>query len=244
LTLNCIKVSRISCILLFLKKNRQNPVEELDLSFSVDIPDVGTVDLIPNGRKKNVTDENKKVYVQAYVVFALIKPWNMELVFRMRDAFHQLIPALALDPFNHSEIYLLVNGAQKIDVDDWHDHSRVSMSCRDTDIYDFFWKYVHGLDQEGRSELLLFVTGSSRPPATGFEFLQGDGVDKVSIFTIQCVDIGVEAVGEVERERKVFPQTHTCFNMINIPFYPNYEIFRERMDEAVVNGNVGGIARY
>jgi hypothetical protein len=46
----------------------------------------------------------------------------------------------------------------------------------------------------------------------------------------------VEVVGEVERERKVFPQTHTCVT-INIPFYTNYTIFRDRMDEAVVNGN-------
>jgi hypothetical protein len=164
----------------FLKKKRQNPVEELDLSFSVDIPGVGT---IPNGRKKNVTDKNKSVYVQEYVIFTLIKPWNALSGLRMRDVFHQLVPALALNSFTPSELFSLVNGAQKIDIEDWHDHSRLS-NCRDTDLYDFFWKYIHGLDQEGRSELLLFVTGSSRPPAMGFEFPQGDGVE-----TIHCVDI-------------------------------------------------------
>jgi hypothetical protein len=61
----------------------------------------------------------------------------------------------------------------------------------------------------------------------GFAFLRGDG-SKLSKFTIQCgfgandavVDDGVEKEGKVEA--KVYPQTHTCFNTINIPFYPNY----------------------
>jgi hypothetical protein len=242
LTLNCIKVSRISCILIFLKK-RQNPVEELDLSFSVDIPGVGSVDLIPNGRKKNVTDKNKSVYVQAYVIFTLIKPWNALSGLRMRDVFHQLVPASALNSFTPFEIYLLVNGAQKIDVDDWHDHSRVTDTCGETDIF-FFWKYVYELDEMARSELLFFVTGSSRPPAMGFKYLQGDGVDKVSRFTIHCVDIREGVVGERERNRKVFPQSHTCFNIIDLPYYLNYEIFRDRMDEAILNGNAGGVGRH
>jgi hypothetical protein len=61
-----------------------------------------------------VTDLNKKEYVQAYAACFLIKPWHKKFVFQMRDAFHQLIPALALDSFTRSELFTLVNGAQKI----------------------------------------------------------------------------------------------------------------------------------
>ena len=49
---------------------------------------------------------------------------------------------------------------------------------------------------KGRSGLLLFVTGSERPPAMGFEFLKGYGVNNVAKFTIHCnFAIGTEGVG-------------------------------------------------
>ncbi len=56
-------------------------------------------------------------------------------------------------------------------------------------------------------QLLQFVTGTSGVPVQGFGFLQGnDG--NIRRFTIQG-----------DKNVKVFPRAHTCFNRIDLPIY-------------------------
>lgn len=71
----------------------------------------------------------------------------------------------------------------------------------------WFWELVRSFEQEQKAKLLQFVTGTSGVPIQGFAYLQGnDG--SIRKFTIHG-----------DRNVKVFPRAHTCFNRIDMPIY-------------------------
>jgi hypothetical protein len=83
-----------------------------------------------------------------------------------------------------------------------------------------FWRFVKELDNESRSCLLQFVTGTSRVPVTGFEFLRGsNGAQK---FTI-----------EKWGDTRSLPRAHTCFNRLDLPPYGNYEELKTALIKAI-----------
>jgi hypothetical protein len=64
----------------------------------------------------------------------------------------------------------------------------------------WFWETVRSFEQEQKAKLLQFVTGTSGVPIQGFAYLQGnDG--NVRKFTRHG-----------DRNVKVVPRAHTCFN--------------------------------
>jgi len=71
----------------------------------------------------------------------------------------------------------------------------------------WFWDVVRTFEQEQKAKLLQFVTGTSGVPIQGFGYLQGnDG--NVRKFTLHG-----------DKNVKVFPRAHTCFNRIDMPIY-------------------------
>ena len=75
----------------------------------------------------------------------------------------------------------------------------------------FFWDEVESWSDEQRALLLLWCTGSSRPPARGFERLLGrDGRERK--FTITSARLA----------RAAYPRAHTCFNRVDLPLYASY----------------------
>ena len=93
----------------------------------------------------------------------------------------------------------------------------------------WLWKTLEGYTQEEMGKFLQFVTGSSRVPLGGFATLQGmRGVEK---FTITMV-----------KDTTRLPQGHTCFNSIDLPEYPSFEILRDRVTFAIMNTGGFGFA--
>jgi hypothetical protein len=71
-------------------------------------------------------------------------------------------------------------------------------------------------------KFLQFVTGSSKVPLAGFAGLQGmSGLQKFSI--------------SHDVDAKKLPQGHTCFNSLDLPEYPSFEVLRERVTYAIEN---------
>ena len=69
---------------------------------------------------------------------------------------------------------LLLCGAAHIDVDEWQGASVCDPpEFADDEQVAWFWALVREMPAEERSSLLYFVTGSARPPATGFASLMG-----------------------------------------------------------------------
>ena len=189
----------------------------LDQTFSVDDEKFGeteTVDLKPGGRDIQVTNENKKEYVELVLTnpvriislmrcYRLVTEWKIQK--RVEEqfnafitGFNELIPADLVGVFDERELELLIGGIADIDVDDWKKHTDYRGYQEQDQVIQDFWKVIRTWDAEQKSRLLQFATGTSRIPVNGFKDLQGS--DGPRRFTI-------EKAGEVN----ALPKSHTWY---------------------------------
>ncbi|KAF0527937.1 HECT-domain-containing protein [Gigaspora margarita] len=199
-----------------------NITDVLDLTFSTEderFGEVETVDLKPNGRNIQVTEENKKEYVELITEWRISK--RVEDQFKaFMEGFNQLIPQELITVFDERELELLIGGIAEIDVDDWKKHTDYRGYTESDDVIQWFWKCVRSWDGEKKSRLLQFTTGTSRIPVNGFKDLQGS--DGPRRFTI-----------EKALDTSQLPKSHTCFNRIDLPPYKNYEALVSKLTLAV-----------
>lgn len=208
----------------------ENDITDLvEQTFSVDTDEFGvakTVDLKPNGRDIMVTEENKREYVQLLVEYRLhlaIKP--------QIDAFlsglYEIIPLAALKIFNEQELELLISGLPDIDIDDWRVHTEITGYLPSSPQIQWFWRCVRAMDVQERTQLIQFVTGTSKVPLEGFAKLQGQ--NGVQLFQIHR-DYGA-------KDR--LPSAHTCFNQLDLPEYESYEQLRDALMKAITECSTG-----
>lgn len=194
----------------------------LDLTFSAEDDQFGeivTIDLKPDGRNIEVTNDNKLEYVQ------LVTEWKIEK--RVKDqfnafitGFNELIPQELVNVFDERELELLIGGIADIDIDDWKKHTDYRGYSESDEVIQWFWQCVKNWDAEQKSRLLQFTTGTSRIPVNGFKDLQGS--DGPRRFTI-------EKAGEAQH----LPKSHTCFNRVDLPPYKDYDTLVQKLGLAV-----------
>ncbi|KAI4201802.1 MAG: hypothetical protein LQ350_003002 [Teloschistes chrysophthalmus] len=192
----------------------------LDYNFSTEDEEFGerrTVELKPGGEDIEVTDENKKEYVE------LITEWRIQKrVEQQFDAFvagfNELIPPDLVNVFDERELELLIGGIADIDVADWKKHTDYRGYEETSPVIQNFWKV--SWDAEQKSRLLQFATGTSRIPVNGFKDLQGS--DGPRRFTI-------ENSGSTEH----LPKSHTCFNRLDLPAYGSFDTLQQKLTIAV-----------
>ncbi|KAL2313625.1 E3 ubiquitin-protein ligase pub3 [Schizosaccharomyces pombe] len=196
----------------------------LDLTFSVEedhFGEVRTVELITNGENIEVTEENKKKYVD------LVTEWRVsKRVEQQFNAFYsgfvELVSPDLVNVFDERELELLIGGISDVDVEDWKSHTEYRTYIATDPVIKWFWEIIAGWKNEDRSKLLQFATGTSRIPVNGFRDLQGsDGPRK---FTI-------EKAGTPDQ----LPVAHTCFNRLDLPDYPSKDTLHEKLSLAVEN---------
>lgn len=194
----------------------------LDLTFSADderFGEVLTVDLKSNGRTIEVTDDNKKEYVELFAQWKIVD--RVQEQFRaFMDGFNELIPEDLVTVFDERELELLIGGIAEIDVEDWKKHTDYRGYQESDEVIKWFWKCITEWDNEQRARLLQFTTGTSRIPVNGFKDLQGS--DGPRRFTI-----------EKAGEQGQLPKSHTCFNRVDLPPYDDYESLKQKLTLAV-----------
>ncbi|KAI1778369.1 HECT-domain-containing protein [Hypoxylon cercidicola] len=194
----------------------------LEQTFSTEDERFGVItveDLIPDGRNIEVTNENKKEYVDLMVKWRIEKR-IAEQFQAFKEGFHELIPQDLINVFDERELELLIGGIADIDVDDWKKHTDYRGYTESDEVIQFFWQTVRSWDGEQKSRLLQFTTGTSRIPVNGFKDLQGS--DGPRRFTI-------EKAGEVGN----LPKAHTCFNRLDLPPYKSLEALQGKLTTAV-----------
>jgi E3 ubiquitin-protein ligase HUWE1 len=105
------------------------------------------------------------------------------------------------------------------------------------------------LSDEEKAAVVRFVTGSSQVPVEGFKGLRGrksrneQGTEK---FKIQRVRPPPTATCKEECRRTRpqacvcrLPQSHTCFNTLDLPPYPTKAILKDKLMTAVTAGAGG-----
>ena len=181
-----------------------------------------TVELKPGGEHVEVTDENKREYVERMIEWRIVK--RVEEQFRaFISGFSELIPLDLINVFDERELELLMGGMSEIDVDDWKRFTDYRGFSEQDDVVQWFWQCVQKWPAEQRSRLLQFATGTSRIPVNGFKDLQGS--DGPRRFTI-------EKSGEINQ----LPKSHTCFNRIDLPPYPSMEVLENKLVLAIEEG--------
>ncbi|KAI6109135.1 hypothetical protein EDD16DRAFT_43648 [Pisolithus croceorrhizus] len=178
-----------------------------------------TIELTPGGADINVTEENKKEYVDFVVEYRISKRVKDQFEAFM-SGFSELIPQDLITVFDERELELLIGGMSEIDVDDWCKHTDYRGYEMNDEVIQWFWKCVRGWPPERKSRLLQFATGTSRIPVNGFKDLQGS--DGPRRFTI-----------EKSGDPSQLPKSHTCFNRIDLPPYKDYASLEQKLTLAV-----------
>jgi E3 ubiquitin-protein ligase HUWE1 len=200
----------------------------IELTFSADHNDFGhttTTDLIENGSKVAVTDENKHLYVQCIAQHRTTTAIR-DQIDAFLTGFHDLVPAELISIFDAQELELLISGLPDIDLDDLRAHTDYSgYKCSDLQIT-WFWNVLRGFSKEEKALFLQFVTGTSKVPLEGFQSLSGsDGLRRFNIH---------KAYGS-----HLLPSAHTCFNQLDLPEYSSEEETREKLLVAIREGSEG-----
>ncbi|XP_059140326.1 E3 ubiquitin-protein ligase Su(dx)-like [Physella acuta] len=203
---------------------KENNIEDcgLELFFCADFEILGKVeqhDLKPGGSEVKVTEENKEEYLN------LMTNWRFtrgveEQTKAFLEGFNEVVPLQWLQYFDERELELMLCGMQEIDVDDWERTTIYRHYQRSSKQVVWFWKMVREIDNEKRTRLLQFVTGTCRLPVGGFAELMGsNGPQRFCI----------EKVGK----ETWLPRSHTCFNRLDLPPYRSYEQLVEKLNYAI-----------
>jgi len=178
-----------------------------------------TIELNPGGADVEVTDDNKKDYVEAVVEYRISKRVKEQFEAFM-SGFSELIPQDLITVFDERELELLIGGMSEIDCDDWTKFTDYRGYEMNDEVIQWFWKCVRSWPPERKSRLLQFATGTSRIPVNGFKDLQGS--DGPRRFTI-----------EKSGDPSQLPKSHTCFNRIDLPPYKDYASLEHKLTLAV-----------
>ncbi|MFH4977284.1 hypothetical protein AB6A40_003993 [Gnathostoma spinigerum] len=207
---------------------KDNDPSDLDLRFAVDDEIYGqteTVELVPGGSEKVVTDENKDEYIDLIIRWRFVSRVEEQMKQLMRGV-HEVIPKNLLSIFDPNELEFLMCGLQRINVKDWKDNTLYKGGYGPNhQVIHNFWKCILSFDNEMRARVLQFVTGTSRVPMNGFRELYGsNGPQK---FTI-------EKWGSSD----MLPRAHTCFNRMDLPPYSSFNELREKLTTAIENSEI------
>ncbi|KZP20836.1 HECT-domain-containing protein [Athelia psychrophila] len=178
-----------------------------------------TIELNAGGADVEVTDDNKKDYVEAVVEYRISKRVKEQFEAFM-SGFSELIPQDLITVFDERELELLIGGMSEIDCDDWTKFTDYRGYEMNDEVIQWFWKCVRSWPPERKSRLLQFATGTSRIPVNGFKDLQGS--DGPRRFTI-----------EKSGDPSQLPKSHTCFNRIDLPPYKDYASLEHKLTLAV-----------
>ncbi|KAG6604599.1 putative HECT E3 ubiquitin ligase [Phytophthora cinnamomi] len=187
-------------------------VDALELTFSVTElradDEVVTVDLVPDGRDKAVTDANKMEFLHLKLRYLMLGRYAPQLQALSLGLF-EVIPQEALLVFDYQELELVLCGMPEIDLADWKRNTVVAPSFGDTPlVVDWFWEILKGFTEDERARFLQFSTGSSRVPVQGFKGLTSyDG--RICPFSLR----------PLPNQTRGFPKVHTCFNRVELPLY-------------------------
>lgn len=174
-----------------------------------------TVELKPGGEQMEVTEENKKEYVDLVVEYRISKRVKEQFGAFM-EGLLELIPKDLITVFDERELELLIGGMSEIDMDDWTKFTDYRGYEKTDQVIEWFWQCIRSWPPERKARLLQFTTGTSRVPVNGFKDLQGS--DGPRRFTI-----------EKSGDPSGLPRSHTCFNRLDLPPYPDYESLESKL---------------
>lgn len=179
------------------------------------------VPLCEGGEKRQVTNSNRREFVDLYVQQLLDVSVTRQFQ-PFKRGFFTVCGGNALSLFRSEEIELLVRGSDEpLDVpslkavaayENWP-----TAQAETEPVVQWFWEFFQHTQPAAQRKILSFITGSDRIPAMGATSL-----------SIRLTCLGDDA--------SRYPTARTCFNMLGLYRYPTRERLEQVLWEAVVNG--------
>ncbi|MEQ2239028.1 hypothetical protein ILYODFUR_000317 [Ilyodon furcidens] len=193
-----------------------------DIYFSIPW-DATEVALDPENPEKQVTSENKKEFVDAFVNHAFSA--SVKSVFEeFKQGFFQVCDRDLVRLFTPKELQEILVGK------DFHDWEKLKQNTVyeggysvDHPIVQTFWEVFDELTENQKKTFLWFVTGFERVPILG--------LDKITMI------IKVKHVQDLSRDQ-YYPATHTCSSTLELPLYSTKEIMQTKLTEALSNKRI------
>lgn len=225
-------------------KNYDGDVSDLELYFAVDEEQLGqlvTIPLLHGGTAKQVTNENRILYVHLMADYRLNRQMRPQCQAFVRG-FRAVINADWLTMFSAREFQTLISGStEKMDVTDLARNTEyIGGYHSGHKVIRWLWDIVAELDAKEQANFLKFVTSSSRQPVLGFGSLQpkftiralqeGEAEDN---YTLGRAFLNLFSSGE-DTDR--LPTASTCFNLLKLPIYKSKKTLREKLRYAINSG--------
>ena len=208
-----------------LKKLLKEPgAENLCLDFMAPRSNGVCDELKPGGADIEVNDENKAEYVELMLQHTMKNTINDDYVGSIRTGFKQVVSLNALSLLKANEIALAICGSSTIDVDDWIKHANVVDYEKKSE---WFWNVIRRMNEEDRSLVLAFSTGSARLPTGGFAALRRPW----------CLTFTRSY--DASKSDDSLPRAATCVNQLIMPGYSSEDVLEQRLLTAVRHGSKG-----
>lgn len=212
-----------------LKWILENDVDDLDMDFSYQQDIFGKKEikeLKPNGRNIAVTNENKAEYIRLICEVKMTEEIRPQIQ-AFLEGLHSVIPHELMKIFDPKELELMISGLPEIDLADLRENTEYVNYTKDSLIIRNFWEVLQAFDENLKAGFLQFVTGTSKVPFEGFQYLKGIGgaVQKFNIHKAY--------------DTQKLPTSHTCMNQLDLPDYQTKEELEEKLKKAILYGREG-----
>lgn len=184
-----------------------------------------TRNLVPNGDKINVTNDNRLLYISYVARHRLVLQPALQTAAFLRGL-REIIRPSWLSMFNLSELQHLVGGdSTEIDIGDLRRNTvygglyEIGDDGEEHPTIKLFWKVMAEFNDSQRRELLKYVSSTPRAPLLGFSQLRPK-------FSIR--DAG-------NNEQRL-PSASTCVNLLKLPCYKSETTMREKLLYAISAG--------
>ena len=186
-------------------------------------------ELLPGGRHLAVTEENKDLYVTLRAQFELIDGIK-EPFQAFKEGFFTVVPSEVIMALSPDELEITICGLPCIDLTDMKEYTKYrGIFSPSHKVVIWFWEVLATFSPEQLSQMLHFVTGTSRLPIQGFRALRtlrGEGAP----FTLEpMTNFGDDSL----------PRAHTCFNRIDLPLYSCKDTLRKALLYVIENHSSG-----
>ncbi|XP_037623786.1 probable E3 ubiquitin-protein ligase HERC3 [Sebastes umbrosus] len=207
-------------LLNILEDYEDDVIENLYMDFLINW-DGTEVDLDPENPEKPVTGQNKKEFVDAYVDHAFNT--SVEGMFQeFKRGFFQVCDRDLVKLFRPKELQEVLVGQ------DFHDWAKLKQNTVYEGVYNttpphptiqMFWEVFDELTEDQKKAFLWFVTGFERVPI---------GMENIKM------KVRVQQVEHLSYDQH-YPETQTCFSMLELPLYSTKEIMQTKLTEALRN---------
>ncbi|KAK1862689.1 hypothetical protein I4F81_005257 [Pyropia yezoensis] len=199
-------------------------IASLCLSFTV--PGADDLELVPNGAQVEVGAHNVLAYVTAVVRTVLVDGVRRQ-VGAFLGGYAEVLDVASLLLFEPSEMELLLCGPS---FEPWDREFLVRATrcdhgfSHESEAVGFLLRFLSELGGEDQRRFLLFATGSPALPVGGLL-----GLHPRLTIVKRTADGG-------RRADECLPTVSTCSSYLKLPQYTSYEILKERMQYAMMEG--------